>query len=184
MTQQIFNFLLHIFTTLVAGSCLIRCLLQWQGINLTLGLLNPISTYLFLFSNWIVLPLRRILPNFRKLDSACLCSAYLVLLLKTLLLAFISPASQSILAPFVLAIFDLIDLSLSGLVGIIFASIILSWLAAGSQARYLLNSMVNPLLKPIKRVLPNTVQLDLSPLILLIAIQILQIIMANLKASI
>ena len=184
MLQQILNLLLHTCSTLIACACLIRCLFQWQGINLTSSLLSPISAYLFLLSDWIILPLRRVLPTFKKLDSASLCSAYLVILVKILLLAFINSATFSILIPFALAFFDLIDLILSGLVGIIFASMILSWLAPGSPIRYLLSSLVSPLLKPIKRILPNIGQLDLSPLFLLLAVQILQIIVANLKASI
>ena len=81
----------------------------------------------------------------------------------------------------IFALIDLFDLVLSGLVGLVFASVILSWVSAGSQIQYLLSLLVEQLLTPIRRMLPSMGALDLSPLVLLIGLQILQIILNNLR---
>jgi len=86
-----------------------------------------------------------------------------------------------VLPHLIFALIDLFDLVLSGLVGLVFASVILSWVSAGSQIQYLLSLLVEPLLTPIRRMLPSMGALDLSPLVLLIGLQILQIILNNLR---
>ena len=57
----------------------------------------------------------------------------------------------------------------------------LSWVSAGSQIQYLVSLLVEPLLTPIRRVVPNLGALDLSPLVLLLGLQVLQIVLNNLK---
>jgi len=81
----------------------------------------------------------------------------------------------------IFALIDLLDLTLSGLVGLVLASVILSWVGAGSQIQYLVSLLVEPLLAPIRRVIPNLGALDLSPLVLLLVLQVLQIVLNNLK---
>jgi YggT family protein len=80
-----------------------------------------------------------------------------------------------------IAFIDLLDLILSGLVGLVFVSVILSWVSAGSQIQYLVSLLVNPLIAPIRKVLPNFGALDLSPLALLLILQVLQIVVSNLR---
>jgi YggT family protein len=80
-----------------------------------------------------------------------------------------------------LAFIDLLDLILSGLVGLVFASVILSWVSNGSQIQYLVSLLVDPLLAPIRKALPNFGALDLSPLALLLILQVLQIVVSNIR---
>jgi YggT family protein len=80
-----------------------------------------------------------------------------------------------------IAFVDLLDLILSGLVGLVFASVVLSWVSAGSQMQYLVSLLVDPLLMPIRKKLPNFGALDLSPLALLLILQVLQIVVSNLR---
>jgi len=76
---------------------------------------------------------------------------------------------------------ELLDLTISGLIWLVFASVILSWISAGSQIQYLISLLVEPLLRPIRRVIPNLGTLDLSPLVLLLILQVLQIVLSSLK---
>jgi YggT family protein len=46
-----------------------------------------------------------------------------------------------------------------------------------------LTEILNPLLAPIRRILPSMGPLDLSPLVLLVAIQIAQIVLSNISRS-
>jgi YggT family protein len=108
-------------------------------------------------------------------------AAYLLILAKVAILLLLSGVFLPGLSWPILAFIDLLDLILSGLVGLVFASVILSWVSAGSQIQYLVSLLVNPLLAPIRNVLPNFGALDLSPLALLLILQVLQIVVSNLK---
>ena len=46
-----------------------------------------------------------------------------------------------------------------------------------------LNALLNPMLQPIRRILPNTGAVDFSPLVLIIGVQILLIIVNNLSVA-
>jgi YggT family protein len=82
--------------------------------------------------------------------------------------------------PFIWLLFTLIDLYFY----VILAVVIISWLTAfniinGSnpyvrQANYILRQLTEPLLAPIRRVLPNLGGLDFSPIVLLLGLQFLK----------
>jgi YggT family protein len=181
MLIQIANLLLQVLVSLVAGACLLRCYLQWLAFNLGTGQNKTIGSFILPLSNWIVIPLRRVIPSIGRFDVASFVAAYLLTLGKVAILLWISGVFLPDLSWLVLAFFDLLDLILSGLVGIVFASVILSWVSAGSQVQYLVSRLVDPLLKPIRKAVPNFGALDLSPLILLLILQVLQIVVNNLK---
>lgn len=181
MLIQIANLLLQVLISVVAGACLLRCYLQWLAFNLGTGQNKAIGAYILPLSNWIVIPLRRVIPSIGRFDVASFVAAYLLTLGKVAILLWISGIFLPGLSWPVIAFIDLLDLILSGLVGLVFASVILSWVSAGSQIQYLVSLLVNPLLAPIRKVMPNFGALDLSPLALLLILQILQIVVNNLR---
>ena len=181
MLIQIANLLLQVLVGIVAGACLLRCYLQWLAFNLGAGQSKTIGAYILPLSNWIVIPLRRVIPSMGRFDVASFIAAYLLILAKVALLLLISGAFLPGLSWLVIAFVDLLDLTLSGLVGLVFASVILSWVSAGSQIQYLVSLLVDPLLAPIRKALPNFGALDLSPLALLLILQVLQIVLSNLR---
>jgi YggT family protein len=181
MLIQIANLLLQVFASVIAGACLLRCYLQWLAFNLGTGQSQSIGAFILPLTNWIVIPLRRIVPSVGRFDTASFLAAYAITLGKSIVLALLVGADISVLPHVVFALIDLLDLALSGLVGLVFASVILSWVGAGSQIQYLVFLLVDPLLRPIRRVIPNMGALDLSPLVLLLGLQILQIVLNNLK---
>lgn len=72
---------------------------------------------------------------------------------------------------------------------VIFAMVIMSWLIAFNvvnlhnnfvaQLWYILNRLTEPLLAPIRRILPNMGGIDLSPIALLLAVYFLQTFIAR-----
>lgn len=181
MLIQIANLILQVLVSVVAGVCLLRCYLQWLAFNLGAGQSKSIGAYILPLSNWIVLPLRRFLPSIGRFDLASCVAAYLLILCKIAILLLISGATSIDISWLALALIDLLDFALSGLVGLVFASIILSWVGAGTQIQFLVSLLVDPLLAPIRKAMPNFGALDLSPLALLLILQVLQIILGNLK---
>ena len=155
--------------------------MQWLAFNLGTGQSRTIGAYILPISNWIVLPLRRLIPSIGRFDVASFLAAYILVTGKVAILILLSGASLSMVSWLIAAFMDLLDLILSGFVGLVFASIILSWVGAGSQIQYLVSLLVDPLLSPIRKAIPNFGALDLSPLVLLLILQVLQIVVNNLK---
>ena len=180
MLIQILNLVLSLVVGITAGACLLRCYMQSFGSQLGNEQRKFIGAYLFPLTNWIVIPLRRVIPSIGRLDSSSLLAAYLLVLAKVVLLSFLMTGSFSMSA-LLIAILDLLDLILSGLIGLVLIYVILSWLSAGSQIQYIVSLLIEPLLRPIQRTIPKLGALDLSPLILLLVLQILQIVINSLK---
>ena len=78
MFIQIINLILSVVVGIVAGACLLRCYMQWFGSQLGAEQRKLIGVYLFPLTNWIVIPLRRIIPSIGLLDAASLLAAYLL----------------------------------------------------------------------------------------------------------
>jgi len=146
-----------------------------------MGQNKTIGSYVLPLSNWIVIPLRKVIPSIGRFDVASFVAAYLLILAKVAVLLWISGVFLPGLSWLMIAFIDLLDLILSGLVGLVFASVILSWVSAGSQIQYLVSLLVNPLIAPIRKALPNFGALDLSPLVLLLILQVFQIVVSNLR---
>jgi YggT family protein len=181
MLIQITNLLLQVIVSIVAGACLLRCYMHWLAFNLGAGPNKSIGSYLLPLTNWIVLPFRRMIPGIGRFDTASFVAAYLLVLGKAIILSLLIGASPLAVSWLLFALIDLLDLALSSLVGLVFASVILSWIGAGSPIQYLTSLLVDPLLKPIRRAMPNLGALDLSPLVLLLVLQVLQIVLNNMK---
>ena len=155
--------------------------MQWLAFNLGMGQNKTTGSYVLPLSNWIVIPLRKVIPSIGRFDVASFVAAYLLILAKVAVLLWISGVFLPGLSWLIIAFIDLLDLILSGLVGLVFASVILSWVSAGSQIQYLVSLLVNPLIAPIRKALPNFGALDLSPLVLLLILEVLQIVVSNLR---
>jgi len=175
------NLLLQVLVSIVAGACLLRCYLQWLAFNLGAGQSRTIGAYILPLTNWIVIPLRRIIPSIGRFDVASFLAAYLLVAGKTAILLLLSGAALSNMSWLLLALIDFADLILSGLVDLVLASVILSWISAGSQSQYLVSLLVDPLLAPIRKAMPSFGALDLSPLALLLILQVIQIVVGNLR---
>ena len=180
---EIANLLSEIAITVIGGACLLRCYLQYLKFNLSPHSGNQIGLYLMPLTNWLIMPLRKLIPSVGRIDSACLLGAYLIVLTKVLLIGLLLGSIPPITSLLIGSVLELIGLVLSILLVLIIANVVLSWVGRGSPTQYMLTEILNPLLAPIKRVLPSMGPLDLSPLVLLIAIQIAQIVLSNISRA-
>jgi YggT family protein len=184
MLLQIFSLILHFAVGLVAGTCLLRLYMHLQRINMSVSGGNPIAPFVFTLTNWIVLPARRFVPAMGRLDTASLVAAYAVLLAKHSLLWILAGATAHWLSLMTSAAFELLNVMLSGLMWLTIAYALMSWFSAATDARYFLAQLVEPLLSPLRRVLPHMGGVDLSPLVLLLLIQIADIVLRNLQMQV
>jgi YggT family protein len=184
MLIQIFSLVLHFAVGLVAGTCLLRMYMHLMGINLSRTGGNPLAPFVFAVTNWIVLPVRRYVPALGRLDTASLVAAYAVLLAKHSLLWFVAGASSDWLGLFINAGFELVSVVLSSLMWMVIGYALMSWFSAAAEIRDVLAPLIEPLLNPIRRVLPQMGGVDLSPIALLLLIQIAEIVLHGLRGQV
>jgi len=139
---------------------------------------NPAGQAVIALTDWIVKPLRKILPGFKGIDWASLIATYLFQLLWLLAyyLAFgggYSLAGSGALFLLVAAIIALIRAALWLLIIVVFIQAILSWFAPDGPLAGLLNALTFPFLRPVRRIVPPIGgTLDLSPLIVIVLAQL------------
>ncbi|BDU52080.1 YggT family protein [Limnohabitans sp. INBF002] len=184
MLLQIFSLILHFAVGLVAGTCLLRMYMHLQRINLSSSGGNPLAPFVFTITNWIVLPVRRFVPALGRLDTASLVAAYAVLLAKHSLLWIVAGATAHWLTLVTHAGFELLSVILSSLMWMVIGYALMSWFSAASDVRYFLAQLVEPLLRPMRRILPQMGGVDLSPIALMLVIQIAEIVLHTLQAQV
>jgi YggT family protein len=131
---------------------------------------NPVGRFVFALTDWLVLPLRKVLPSIARWDTASLVGAYLVELAQYLVLwAVIGGGLETV---FLLALIGLVRLALSAMTALVIVYAILSWVQNDSPLTDIIDRLVAPLLRPIRRVIPLVGGIDLSPLVLLVLLQV------------
>ncbi len=183
MLYQIFSLVLEVVTGILAGACLLRLYMQYQRIPMSVRSGNPLGQFVFALTNWLVLPLRRVLPSIGRLDTASLVAAFLLQLAQFGLLWLVAGGAGGLFAVPILALFGLLRMAISGMTGAVIVYAVLSWLPGQSLMADVIERLVAPPLTPIRRVLPLFGGFDLSPLVLLLILQIAAIVLGHLQAA-
>lgn len=183
MLYQIFSLLLEVVVGILSGVCLLRLYMQYQRIPMSARSGNPLGRFVFALTDWIVLPLRRVLPSMGALDTASLAAAFILQLAEFGVLWLLAGASGGLFAVPILAAFGLARMTISGMTGAIIVYAVLSWVSTQSVMADIIERLVAPLLMPIRRVLPLVGGIDLSPLVLLVILQIAAIVLGHLQAA-
>ena len=181
MLYQIFSLLLEVAVSVLAGACLLRLYMQYQRIPMSARSGNPLGRFVFALTDWLVLPLRRVVPSLGSWDMASLVGAFLLELAQFALLWLMAGADGGLFAVPILAAFGLVRLVISGMTGMVIVYAILSWVQTRSVMADVIERLCAPVLTPIRRVLPLIGGIDLSPLVLLLLLQIASIILGNLQ---
>ena len=183
MLYQIVSLLLEVVIGFLSGACLLRLYMQYQRVPMSARSGNPLGKFVFAVTDWIVLPLRRVLPSMGGLDTASLVAAYLLQLVQFGLLWLLAGAGGGLFAVPILALFGLLRMAISGLTIAVIIYAVLSWVQTSSVLADVMERLVAPLLQPIRRVLPLIGGVDLSPLALLVMLQIAAIVLGGLQGS-
>jgi YggT family protein len=183
MLYQIVSLLLEVASGLVTGVCLLRLYLQYQRIAMSARSGNPMGKFIFALTDWLVLPLRRVVPAMGRWDMASLLGALLVQLAQFVILWLLTGMGASLASVAVLALLGVARVAISGLSGLVIVYAVLSWVQTQSTMSDVLERMVMPLLVPIRRVLPLVGGVDLSPLVLLLILQVAGIVLGSVQAN-
>ena len=179
MLFKIISLLLDVAAGLFGGACLLRMYMQYQRVPFG----NPVGRFVFALTDWLVLPLRKVIPSRGRIDMASLLGAFLIELLQFGLLWLLVPVTPlSILS--LLALFGLVRLVISGLTGLVIAYAILSWVQSDSPLVDVIDRLCAPLLRPFRKHIPLVGGIDLSPLALLVLLQVAAIVLGYLQAAV
>ena len=140
---------------------------------------NPLSQFVVKATNPPVRLLRRFIPGLAGIDLA---SVVLLLGLQMLMLWLIHLASGRaihISGLAVLSIAEVISLTLSIYLIAIIAQVILSWIGPQGHNPIIgvLYSLTEPVMRPARRLLPPMSGIDLSPILVILALQLLKILL-------
>ena len=179
--QEIFQFLLETLGSLYLCLVVLRAMLQASGADFY----NPISQFVVKATQPPLGILRRAIPRGRRFDPALLVLAMVVqaIVLGGLL----------VLAGYIPSVVQLITWSAVGLIGLVVNTyliamvimIVVSWIAPGSHhpAVRLVYQITEPVMAPVRSLLPAMGGLDFSPIVVFIVINVLQISLRHIAVA-
>jgi YggT family protein len=170
-----FSYLVGTLIDLYITAVMLRLLLQFVKADFY----NPVCQFLVRITNPLLVPLRRLIPGIGQLDTA---SVVLMLILEVFgvwLVSQISPVTMDWPTILVFSVIKLLMTLLWTYFFLIIAMVILSWV--GARATHpivpLIFQLTEPVLRPLRRVIPPIGGIDLSPLFALIGIRFLLLLL-------
>jgi YggT family protein len=149
---------------------------QWLRVSFR----NQIGEFVIATTNWLVLPTRRLVPGLAGLDLPTLLLAWVLQSACVWIVAVMRGIDPAVLDVLVRAALDLLRYSLYILVFAIIVQVVISWVNPYAPMAPVFNAVTAPFLRPLRRFVPPLAGVDLTPLVLLIIIQIILIVLANL----
>lgn len=171
------QFLLRTAFDLLACALFLRFWMQWVRVPFH----NPFAQFILKVTDFVVRPLRRVIPGFFGLDWASLLPFYAAELLSVLGSQWLqgypfAVAGATVLPAFLLlALAVALRLALYLLVGFVLLQAILSWVNPFSPHAPLFYALARPVLSPFQKLVPPIGGVDLTPLVALIVVQLLLI---------
>lgn len=168
-------FLVNTAFGLLVVALLLRFYLQWARASFR----NPLSEFLQALTDFMVRPARRVVPGLWGLDLASLLLAWLLQWGEIVVVIAIrgfppGPAAGTVIAAAALmALVMLLKIALYIIMIVVFVQVIASWFAFHGPMTPVLNGMSRPFLRVFQRRIPPIGNVDLSPLFLLVVIQLL-----------
>jgi YggT family protein len=183
MLQQIASLVVDFVGGFFVLMFLLRFYFQWLRVPFR----NQVGEFVVATTNWMVKPARRVVPSLLGLDLASLLCAWILQAALLALLLTIAGRDLSS-APgiaagmvFAIALVDLLQLSVKILLFVVILQVALSWLSPDNPLNYVLDAITRPMLRPIRRLLPPIANVDMSPLVLMLALLILLVPIAELR---
>lgn len=186
MSSQILVFLLDTVLGLLSLALLLRFYFQL----LRVPYYNSVSQFLIAVTDFIVRPARRVIPGWSGMDMATLVLAWLlecIILISVFMVQgydFEANLVASIGVIGLLGIVEIVKTTLYIVLVMIIVQAIVSWINPHSPMAPLLDSFTRPFLAVFRRRIPPIANVDLSPLFVLILIQVLLMVVAGVHKEI
>ncbi|WP_342608028.1 YggT family protein [Vibrio tritonius] len=143
---------------------------------------NPFSQFVVKATQPVVRPLRRVIPSIGNIDVATLLFAYVLCVVKFMLLLLLASGGAVSFSPYflLLGLIALVKAAGGLLFWVLIIRAIMSWVSQGrSPLEYVFYQLTEPMLTPIRRIIPAMGGLDLSVLVLFIILQFANYLMGD-----
>lgn len=147
---------------------------QWLRVSFR----NPLGEFVLATTSWMVMPARRVIPGLAGLDMASLLLAWALQALNLSIKAAILGAEPAALTVALLSLLDLARYSVYILMFAIIVQVVFSWINPNAPMAWIFNAITGPFLRPLRRFVPPIGNVDLSPLILLVILQVILFVLA------
>ena len=171
--QGVLEFLISTLLDLAAFLMLTRFLLQWVKADFY----NPVSQAVVRFTNPLLMPLRKLLPTSNHFDFAALAMVLLLIVVKAVFLTWLAGFDLNGPTLLILSLRGLASMLLNYILWAIIIRVLMSWIAPDPYNPFvqIMAQLTEPVMAPARRLLPPIGGLDLSPILVLILIQCVQI---------
>lgn len=175
-TPGAFNFLISVVFDFAIFLFLTRFLLQLVQADFY----NPISQQVVRFTHPILGPLQRLIPAVGRFNLAALLIIFALLIGKLVVYFSLQGFSVSGQVLLLLSIKQSADLLLRYLYWAVIARVILSWIAPDPRQPFtaIVADITEPLMAPVRNILPSLGGLDFSPIVVLLGLQFLRVLFA------
>lgn len=140
---------------------------------------NPLSQFVYRYTNPVLAPVRRIIPNWRRINLAALLLAWIVMLLKRLVLFLLVGVLPHAPGLVLLAFAELLDFMLMFYLILIFAWSLMSMLSVDRRQPVLrlAGAIVEPLLRPLRGKMTMG-SIDFSPTVVMVGLLLARMLVA------
>ncbi|MEZ5453845.1 MAG: YggT family protein [Thiothrix sp.] len=175
--QNVGVFLVETLFSLYIGAVLIRFLLAWSRANFY----NPLSQFLVKITNPVLVPLRRMIPAMGKLDTAAIVLALGLMIIKVFLLVGMQGSSVGVPVALAYSIVELLRMVIHIYIFALIIQAVLSWVgnSYGNPLADILNSLTDPILRPIRNIVPTIGMVDLSPMVAILLLYVVLIVLQS-----
>jgi YggT family protein len=168
------NALLYLVSTLFElylWVLLLRVILQWVRADFY----NPFSQFIWKVTQPVLRWLQPVIPRWRNIEGAAILLALVVACLYVEVMLWLQGRHLDFASVVLTAALRLVSLTLNLYTFTLFIQAILSWVGPGvsNPVGSVLWSMNEPLLRPVRRLIPPVSGLDLSPLVVIVLLQFL-----------
>lgn len=141
---------------------------------------NPFSQFVVKATQPIIAPMRRILPSMGSIDTSSILLALMVVMVKMLVLTLIAGAAFDVLTILLFSVVSVVKNAGVLLFWMLLIRAILSWFNQGyNPVVMIMTQLTEPFLAPVRKILPPLGGLDLSVLVVFIAMNFLNMLFAQ-----
>ena len=179
MLGEILSLIVSTVAGFVGGVFLLRFWMQAVRVRPP----GSLGEFTFQLTDWLVKPLRRVVPGVRGYDWASFIGAVLIAILAGMIGTLITGqfSARMVLAS---SVGILIQWIYYGLMGLILIDVAISWINPYAPMAPFIRSLSDPILRPLRRYIPLVGNIDLSPLIALLLLNILMLVTGRLLVDI
>jgi YggT family protein len=174
MLMSLITLVVGSLADLLAVALLARFAMQWARAPFR----NPLGRFILAVTDWAVLPARKLIPGLLGLDLASFLLAWLV---QTIFISLVIGAAgiyagtsgTAFGVALLSGLVETLRLSVYLAMAVVVVAALLSWINPYAPLAPLVNQLAQPLLQPAQRIVPPIGGVDLSPLVVLLLLQVL-----------